>query len=109
MFTSGDRVINIDTRQTSIPTGAIGTVVPDVICSYGVTVLWDGHELYDSHGPRGFRPYMDTARLRHMDPRKHAVYGACDHCGGHNKDLADVPNVTCRDCGARLFVADGSN
>lgn len=93
MFSVGDRVRNVSDQKTAVPKDCLGTVVDGPSSTYGVTVLWDGLEMFDSHGERGWRPYWDTQELRHVDARKHAVYDPCEQCGKVEPVFTSIPDV----------------
>lgn len=121
MFVVGDRVRNVSPQNSAVPFDCLGTVVEGPNCTYGVTVQWDGLEMFDSHGERGWRPYWATTELRHVDPRKHAVYDPCHNCGKNHPVLTGPPDrvmggmlvfgaevIECGDCGRRLFYKSRS-
>jgi hypothetical protein len=95
----GDRVRNT-TTGTAVPVGGLGTVMDGPMTTYGVTVLWDGVELSEGYGERGWRPYWPTTELEHVDERKHAVYDPCPKCGKqwNNRVFTGIPGRVMGGC-----------
>jgi len=65
-FPEGTRVRNLR-DLTAVPVGGLGTVMDGPATTYGVTVLWDGREYFESYGPQGWRPYWPSNELERVE------------------------------------------